>query len=55
MPDEIIAHIDGGSRGNPGPAAIGATLNLESRPGQGVQVLFSMIEMGTGYWPKVFS
>ena len=27
MPDKIIAHIDGGSRGNPGPAAAGFTLN----------------------------
>ncbi len=26
MPDKIIAHIDGGSRGNPGPAAAGFTL-----------------------------
>lgn len=26
MPDEIIAHIDGGSRGNPGPAAAGFEL-----------------------------
>ncbi|MBN2317376.1 MAG: phosphoribosylglycinamide formyltransferase [Sedimentisphaerales bacterium] len=26
MPDEIIAHIDGGSRGNPGPAAAGFVL-----------------------------
>ena len=26
MPDEIIAYIDGGSRGNPGPAAAGFTL-----------------------------
>ena len=27
MPDKIIAHIDGGSRGNPGPAAAGFTLS----------------------------
>ena len=27
MPDKIIAHIDGGSRGNPGPAAAGFVLN----------------------------
>jgi len=27
VPDKIIAHIDGGSRGNPGPAAAGFTLN----------------------------
>ena len=26
MPEEVIAHIDGGSRGNPGPAAAGFTL-----------------------------
>ena len=26
MPEKIIAHIDGGSRGNPGPAAAGFTL-----------------------------
>lgn len=26
MPDRIVAHIDGGSRGNPGPAAAGFTL-----------------------------
>jgi formyltetrahydrofolate-dependent phosphoribosylglycinamide formyltransferase len=26
LPDKIIAHIDGGSRGNPGPAAAGFTL-----------------------------
>ena len=26
MPEKIIAHIDGGSRGNPGPAAAGLTL-----------------------------
>ena len=26
MPEELIAHIDGGSRGNPGPAAAGFTL-----------------------------
>ena len=26
MPDKIIAYIDGGSRGNPGPAAAGFTL-----------------------------
>jgi formyltetrahydrofolate-dependent phosphoribosylglycinamide formyltransferase len=26
VPDKIIAHIDGGSRGNPGPAAAGYTL-----------------------------
>ncbi len=26
MPDKVIAHIDGGSRGNPGPAAAGFTL-----------------------------
>ncbi|MHC4489583.1 MAG: reverse transcriptase-like protein, partial [Planctomycetota bacterium] len=26
MPDKIVAHIDGGSRGNPGPAAAGFTL-----------------------------
>jgi formyltetrahydrofolate-dependent phosphoribosylglycinamide formyltransferase len=26
VPDKIIAHIDGGSRGNPGPAAAGFTL-----------------------------
>ncbi|MHC4558506.1 MAG: phosphoribosylglycinamide formyltransferase [Planctomycetota bacterium] len=27
LPDEIIAHIDGASRGNPGPAAAGFTLS----------------------------
>jgi len=27
VPDKIIAHIDGGSRGNPGPAAAGFVLN----------------------------
>jgi len=27
VPDKIIAYIDGGSRGNPGPAAAGFTLN----------------------------
>ena len=26
MPEKIIVHIDGGSRGNPGPAAAGFTL-----------------------------
>jgi len=26
LPDKIIAHIDGASRGNPGPAAAGFTL-----------------------------
>jgi len=31
MPDEIIAHIDGGSRGNPGPAA--AAFELTDRKG----------------------
>ena len=30
MPDKIIAHIDGGSRGNPGPAAAGFVLNDSS-------------------------
>ena len=27
MPDKIIAYIDGGSRGNPGPAAAAFALN----------------------------
>lgn len=30
MPDKIIAHIDGGSRGNPGPAAAGFVLKDSS-------------------------
>ena len=30
MPDKIIAHIDGGSRGNPGPAAAAFVLNDSS-------------------------
>jgi formyltetrahydrofolate-dependent phosphoribosylglycinamide formyltransferase len=30
VPDKIIAHIDGGSRGNPGPAAAGFVLNDSS-------------------------
>ena len=30
MPDKIIAHIDGGSRGNPGPSAAGFVLNDSS-------------------------
>ena len=30
MPDKIIAHIDGGSRGNPGPAAAGFVLEDSS-------------------------
>lgn len=30
MPDKIIAYIDGGSRGNPGPAAAGFVLNDSS-------------------------
>ena len=31
MPDKIIAYIDGGSRGNPGPAAAAFVLNDTSR------------------------
>jgi len=30
VPDKIIAHIDGGSRGNPGPSAAGCVLNDSS-------------------------
>jgi ribonuclease HI len=30
VPDKIIAHIDGGSRGNPGPAAAGFVLKDSS-------------------------
>jgi ribonuclease HI len=31
MPDRIIMHVDGASRGNPGPAAIGVTIKDEHR------------------------
>ena len=42
MPDKIIAHIDGGSRGNPGPAAAGFVLNDSS----GTQLLAKAYVIG---------
>jgi len=42
VPDKIIAHIDGGSRGNPGPAAAGFVLNDSS----GTQLLAKAYVIG---------
>jgi formyltetrahydrofolate-dependent phosphoribosylglycinamide formyltransferase len=42
VPEKIIAHIDGGSRGNPGPAAAGFTLTDEN----GKQLLARGISLG---------
>lgn len=33
MPDKVVVHVDGGARGNPGPAAVAA---VAAEPGGGV-------------------
>jgi formyltetrahydrofolate-dependent phosphoribosylglycinamide formyltransferase len=42
VPEKIIAHIDGGSRGNPGPAAAGFTLTDE----KGKQLMAKAVFLG---------